>query len=46
VIEEVTEPVAAFFSLLTAEKLMGVFDAAPKKAPLPQRRWKASLKRR
>ncbi len=34
VVEEVTEPVAAFFSLLTAEKLMGVFDAAPKKAPL------------
>jgi hypothetical protein len=34
VVEEVTKPVAAFFSLLTAEKLMGIFDAAPKKAPL------------
>jgi hypothetical protein len=34
VVEEVTEPVAAFFSLLTSEKLMGVFDAGPKKAPL------------
>jgi hypothetical protein len=33
-VEEVTEPVVAFFSLLTAEKLMGVFDAGPKKAPL------------
>jgi hypothetical protein len=34
VVEEVTEPVAAFFSLLTAESLMGVFDAAPNRAPL------------
>ena len=34
VVEEVTEPVAAFFSPLTAERLMGVFDVAPKKAPL------------
>jgi hypothetical protein len=33
-IEEETRPVAMFFSLLTAEKLMGIFDAAPKKAPL------------
>jgi hypothetical protein len=33
-VEDVTEPVAAFFSLLTAERLMGVFDASPKKAPL------------
>ena len=33
-IEEETRPVVAFFSLLTAEKLMGIFDAAPKKAPL------------
>jgi Eco57I restriction-modification methylase len=33
-VEDVTEPVAAFFSLLTAEKLMGIFDAAPKRAPL------------
>jgi hypothetical protein len=33
-IDEETRPVAAFFSLLTAEKLMGVFGAAPRKAPL------------
>ena len=33
-VEDVTEPVAAFFSLLTAEKLMGIFNAAPKRAPL------------
>jgi hypothetical protein len=32
-VEEVTEPVAHLFSLLTAERLMGVFDAAPKRAP-------------
>ncbi len=28
-----TAPVAAFFSLLTAERIMGVLDDAPKKAP-------------
>lgn len=33
VVEEVIDPVAALFSLLTAERLMGVFDAAPAKAP-------------
>jgi hypothetical protein len=33
-IEEEMRPVAAFFSLLTAEKLIGVFDAAPKQGPL------------
>lgn len=32
-VEEVTEPVAHLFSLLTAERLMGLFDAAPKRAP-------------
>src|SRR5271169_5133213 len=32
-IEEETRHVAAFFSLLTAEKLMGVFASAPKRAP-------------
>ncbi|WP_220750483.1 MULTISPECIES: Eco57I restriction-modification methylase domain-containing protein [Jannaschia] len=32
-VEEVIDPVATLFSLLTAERLMGVFDAAPKKAP-------------
>lgn len=30
---EVVEPVAQLFSLLTAERMMGLFDAAPKKAP-------------
>jgi hypothetical protein len=49
VVEEVTEPVAAFFSLLTAERLMGVFDVAPKKAPLAvekmERKSEAQLKR-
>jgi hypothetical protein len=49
-VEDVTEPVAAFFSLLTAERLMGVFDASPKKAPLavqnsPSRRWKVNPRR-
>lgn len=32
-VEDVTEPVAHFFSLLTAERVMGIFDAAPKRAP-------------
>lgn len=32
-VEEVTEPVAHLFSLLTAERLMGLFDAAPKRPP-------------
>ena len=32
-VEEVIDPVATLFSLLTAERLMGVFDGAPKKAP-------------
>ena len=32
-VEEVIDPVASLFSLLTAERLMGVFDGAPKKAP-------------
>ncbi len=33
VVEEATNPVAALFSLLTAERMMGVFENAPKKAP-------------
>jgi hypothetical protein len=33
VVEEVIQPIEALFSLLTAERLMGIFDAAPKKAP-------------
>lgn len=33
VVEEVTAPVAALFSLLTAERMMGLFDSAPKKTP-------------
>jgi hypothetical protein len=33
VVEEVTAPVAALFSLLTAERMMGVFDSAQKKNP-------------
>lgn len=32
-VEEVTGPVSAFFSLIIAEKLMGIFERAPKKAP-------------
>jgi hypothetical protein len=32
-LEDATGPVAAFFSLLTAERMMGIFAAAPKKAP-------------
>ncbi|MBY6244021.1 Eco57I restriction-modification methylase domain-containing protein [Methylosinus sp. Sm6] len=32
-VEDVTEPVAHLFSLLTAERLMGIFDAAPKREP-------------
>jgi hypothetical protein len=35
VVEEATAPIEALFSLLTAEKLMGLFERAPKKAPLP-----------
>ena len=33
VVEEVIQPIEALFSLLTAERVMGVFEAAPKKAP-------------
>jgi len=54
-IEEETRPIGALFSLLTAEKLKGVFDAAPKKAPLSAEkmegkseaqlaRWRADVK--
>jgi hypothetical protein len=32
-VEDVTEPVAHLFSLLAAEQMIGVFDAAPKSAP-------------
>jgi len=45
-VEDVTDPVAAFFSLLTAEKLMGIFERAPKKAPLAVERWSANPRRR
>jgi hypothetical protein len=34
IVEEAIGPIAALFSVLTAERLMGVFDGAPKKAPL------------
>lgn len=34
-VEEAIAPIAALFSLLTAERMMGVFDAAPSKAPQP-----------
>lgn len=33
IIAEATGPVAAFFSLLTAERMMGLFEDAPRKAP-------------
>jgi hypothetical protein len=33
VVEEATNPISTFFSLLTAERMMGVLDKAPKKAP-------------
>jgi hypothetical protein len=33
VVEDATKPIAALFSLLTAERMMGVLDGAPKKAP-------------
>jgi hypothetical protein len=32
-VAEATEPVAALFSLIAAESMMGIFDAAPKTAP-------------
>jgi len=32
-VEDVTEPIAALFSLLTAEQMLGMFDAAPGKQP-------------
>lgn len=34
-VEEAIAPIDALFSLLTAERMMGVFEAAPKKAPQP-----------
>lgn len=37
VVEDVTDPVAALFSLATAERMLGVFDAAPKSAPDPRK---------
>jgi len=33
VVAEATQPIASFFSLLTAERMMGIFDEAPKRAP-------------
>lgn len=33
VVEEATKPISDLFSLLTAERMMGVLDSAPKKAP-------------
>lgn len=33
VVEDTTAPISALFSMLTAERLMGVFESAPKKAP-------------
>jgi len=33
VVEEATAPIDALFSMLTAERLMGLFENAPKKAP-------------
>ncbi|QCI67215.1 hypothetical protein [Phreatobacter stygius] len=35
IVAEATDPVASFFSLMTAETLMGVLDAAPRKEPEP-----------
>ncbi len=32
-VEDVTDPIAGLFSLLTAERMMGVFEAAPAKRP-------------
>jgi hypothetical protein len=32
-VEEAINPIAAFFSVVTAERMMGVLDSAPKKAP-------------
>jgi hypothetical protein len=39
-VREATEPLAAFLSLVAAERLMGVFDAAPKEKPKETRRTK------
>ena len=36
-VEEVIRPVEALFSLLTAERLMGVFEGAPRRAPDPRK---------
>jgi SAM-dependent methyltransferase len=40
-VREATEPLAAFLSLISAERLMGVFDAAPKEKPKEARRMRA-----
>lgn len=34
-VEQATASISALFSLMTAEKMMGLFDRAPRKAPLP-----------
>ena len=39
-VREATDPLAAFLSLVAAERLMGVFDAAPKEKPKEARRAK------
>lgn len=39
VVEEATKPIGALFSVLTAERMMGVFDSAPKRAPHQPRPW-------
>jgi hypothetical protein len=33
IVEEATKPISALFSVLTAERMMGILDGAPKKAP-------------
>jgi hypothetical protein len=35
IVEDATKAISALFSVLTAERMMGVLDGAPKKAPLP-----------
>ena len=39
-VREATEPLCAFLSLISAEWLMGVFDAAPKEKPKERQRTK------
>ena len=42
VVEQATKPVSDFFSLLIAERMIGILESAPKKALLCWKKWRAN----